>query len=131
RGTAHGGPVPDRRRVHPGGDRAGGGDRAPGRFPVGGRVSRGGAGVSGAAGGEETGHQGGFPWEVGFHAVALAMLGRLDAAGTAATEVTRRAEADPSIEPDTAPALLALGLVALARDRPDDALVPPRRPCPA
>jgi hypothetical protein len=52
---------------------------------------------------EETGHQGGFPWEVGFHAVALAMLGRLDAAGTTATEVTRRAEADPSIEPDTAP----------------------------
>src|SRR5262249_41587946 len=34
---------------------------------------------------EETGGKGGTPWEVGFHAVALARLGRLDEAEAAAT----------------------------------------------
>jgi DNA-binding CsgD family transcriptional regulator len=76
---------------------------------------------------EETGHPGGYPWEVGFHAVALAMLGHLDAADAAATEVTRTAAADPSIGLDESPALLALGLTAMARGRFDDALVPLRR----
>jgi DNA-binding CsgD family transcriptional regulator len=76
---------------------------------------------------EETGHPGGYPWEVGFHAVALAMLGRLDEAEAAATGVGRLADADPSIGTDVAPALLALGLTATARDRFADAVVPLRR----
>ena len=61
---------------------------------------------------EEIGHDGGYPWEVGFHAVALARLGRLDEAELAATRVVRLAEVDLSIGFDQAPALLALGLVA-------------------
>ena len=76
---------------------------------------------------EEIGHDGGYPWEVGFHAVALARLGRLDEAELAATRVVRLADVDLSIGFDQAPALLALGLVAMARDRPDVALLPLRR----
>jgi DNA-binding CsgD family transcriptional regulator/DNA polymerase III delta prime subunit len=70
---------------------------------------------------EETGTVGGNPWEVGFHAVALAQLGNLDDAGSAATKVVETAEHDPSVGPDQWPARLALGVVAMARGRPGDA----------
>ncbi len=76
---------------------------------------------------EEIGHEGGYPWEVGFHAVALAMLGRLDEAHAAATRVADAARADPSIGFDQAPALLALGLIALAHGHFPDAAVPLRQ----
>ena len=66
---------------------------------------------------EETGAGGGTPWEVGFHGVALAMLGRVDDAEEAALRVVAAAEADPSVGLDAAPARLALGLAALSRDR--------------
>ena len=39
---------------------------------------------------EETGGKGGLPWEVGFHAVALARLGRVDEAESAARQVLER-----------------------------------------
>jgi DNA-binding CsgD family transcriptional regulator/KaiC/GvpD/RAD55 family RecA-like ATPase len=71
---------------------------------------------------EEIGTEGGTPWEVGFHAVALAMLGRLDDAEQAASRITGLAEADPSVGLDEAPARLALGIVALARGRFADAV---------
>ncbi len=70
---------------------------------------------------EETGGDGGTPWEVGFHAVALAMLGRLDEAEAAATRVLDLAEADPTVGLDEAPARLALGIIAMARGRFADA----------
>jgi DNA-binding CsgD family transcriptional regulator len=70
---------------------------------------------------EETGANGGTPWEVGFHGVALAMLGRLDEAEDAAARVLGMAEADPSVGLDEAPARLALGITALARGRLTDA----------
>jgi DNA-binding NarL/FixJ family response regulator len=76
---------------------------------------------------EEIGHEGGYPWEVGFHAVALARLGQLAEAELAAIRVVRLADVDPSIGFDLAPALLALGLVAMARDRAGAALLPLRR----
>jgi DNA-binding CsgD family transcriptional regulator/KaiC/GvpD/RAD55 family RecA-like ATPase len=76
---------------------------------------------------EEIGHEGGYPWEVGFHAVALAMLGRLDEAEIAATRIAHAAEADPSIGLDEGPALLASGLIAMARDEFDLAVVALRR----
>lgn len=66
---------------------------------------------------QQIGASGGNPWEVGFHAVALALLGRLDEAEAAATGVVTMAQADPAIDLDQAPALLGLGLVALARGR--------------
>lgn len=66
---------------------------------------------------EETGGSSGTPWEVGFHAVALAMLGRLDEAEDTASRVLDMAEADPSVGLDDAPARLALGIIAIARDR--------------
>jgi DNA-binding CsgD family transcriptional regulator len=66
---------------------------------------------------EETGGPSGTPWEVGFHAVALAMLGRLQDAEDAAAPVVGMAEADPNVSLDEAPARLALGIVANARDR--------------
>jgi DNA-binding CsgD family transcriptional regulator len=65
---------------------------------------------------EETGSRGGNPWEVGFHGVALAMLGRLDEAEAAAAAVLDLAEADPSVGLDASPARLALGIVAMSRD---------------
>ncbi len=76
---------------------------------------------------EETGHKGGYPWELGFHAVALAMLGQLDEADATAAQVTRLAQADPSISLDEAPALLAQGLTATARGRSDQAVLHLRR----
>lgn len=69
---------------------------------------------------EETGSKGGNPWEVGFLAVALAMLGRLDEAEVAAAQVVGGAEADPSLSPDAWPARLALGIAAMARGRYED-----------
>src|SRR5262245_46830568 len=64
---------------------------------------------------DETGTGGGHPWEVGFHAVALALLGRLDEAEAAGVGVLRTAAADPSVGLDAAPALLGVGIVAMAR----------------
>ena len=76
---------------------------------------------------EEIGADGGTPWEVGFHAVALAMLGRLDDADEASARVMRMADADPTIGLDEAPALLALGITAIARGRFELAAVHLRR----
>ena len=70
---------------------------------------------------EETGGVGGTPWEVGFQGVALAMLGRLDEAESAATSVLDMADADPTVGLDQAPARLALGIVAMSRGRFVDA----------
>jgi DNA-binding CsgD family transcriptional regulator len=70
---------------------------------------------------EETGTVGGNPWEVGFHAVALAKLGYLDEAESAATRIVETAEEDPFVGPDQWPARLALGVGAMARGRPGDA----------
>lgn len=64
---------------------------------------------------EHIGGTDGNPWEVGFHGVALALLGRLDQAEVVASRVLTRAEADPSVDQDAAPACLALGIVALSR----------------
>jgi DNA-binding CsgD family transcriptional regulator len=71
---------------------------------------------------EETGRKGGNPWEVGFHGVALAMLGRLDEAGAAATQVLDMVEADPTVGLDAAPARVALGITAMAQGRFGDAV---------
>jgi DNA-binding CsgD family transcriptional regulator len=60
---------------------------------------------------------------LGFHAVALARLGRLPAAEAAATQVIDLAEADPTVGLDDLPARLALGITALAAGRFDDAAV--------
>ena len=83
---------------------------------------------------EETGRKGGNPWEVGFHAVALAMLGRLAEAEAVATEVLGQVDVDPrptpdasESDPDSWPARLALGIVANSRDRFDDAAAQLRR----
>jgi DNA-binding CsgD family transcriptional regulator/tetratricopeptide (TPR) repeat protein len=70
---------------------------------------------------DETGGTG-TPWEIGFHGVALARLGRLDEAESEALRVVALAGADPAIGLDEAPARLALGIVALARDRYPDAV---------
>lgn len=70
---------------------------------------------------EETGSVGGYPWEVGLHATALAALGHLDEAESAARRVVEMAEADPSLGPDQWPARLALGVAATARERYDEA----------
>jgi DNA-binding CsgD family transcriptional regulator len=70
---------------------------------------------------EETGTVGGNPWEVGFHAVALAQLGYLDEAESAATRIVEAAEEDPFVGPDQWPARLALGVGAMARGRYGDA----------
>jgi DNA-binding CsgD family transcriptional regulator len=63
---------------------------------------------------EEIGWPEGPPWEIGFHAVALARLGLV-----AEAEVTARGilgpGADPVVGLDGAPARLALGIAALAR----------------
>jgi DNA-binding CsgD family transcriptional regulator len=71
---------------------------------------------------EEIGSAGGNPWDLGFHGVALAMLGRLDEAEAAARQVVSKAAADPGVDLDELPALLALGVAALARGRFDDAV---------
>jgi DNA-binding CsgD family transcriptional regulator/KaiC/GvpD/RAD55 family RecA-like ATPase len=70
----------------------------------------------------ETGSTGGTPWEVGFRAVALAMLGSLDEAQADATRVLTMAEANPAISHDGWPARLALGVVAAAEGRFGDAV---------
>ena len=49
------------------------------------------------------------------------MLGRLDEAASAATSVLGKADADPTVGLDQAPARLALGIVAMSRGRFDDA----------
>ena len=63
----------------------------------------------------EIGGTAGFPWEVGFHAVALARLGELDAAESTARQVVEPPGADPVVGMDGLPARLALGIVALGR----------------
>jgi DNA-binding CsgD family transcriptional regulator len=72
---------------------------------------------------EETGGNGGTPWEVGFHAVALALLGKIDEAEAVAAQVIEMAETDPAVGLDEAPARLALGITALARARFNDAVL--------
>jgi DNA-binding CsgD family transcriptional regulator len=64
---------------------------------------------------EEIGGQAGFPWEVGFHAVALARLGELAEAEANARQVVATDAVDPAVGLDTLPARLALGLVASSR----------------
>ncbi len=64
---------------------------------------------------EQIGDAGGHPWDVGFHAVALALLGRLDQAESEASRVVTMVEADQAMDMDEAPARLALGLVYLGR----------------
>jgi DNA-binding CsgD family transcriptional regulator len=68
----------------------------------------------------ETGAEG--PWAVGFHALALAMAGRLDDAESHAEAVLALAESDPSIGADRSPALVAIGVCAMARGRFDVAV---------
>ena len=63
----------------------------------------------------ETGAE--HPWAVGFHALALAMAGRLDDAESHAERVSALVESDPSIGADRSPALVALGVSAMARGR--------------
>jgi DNA-binding NarL/FixJ family response regulator len=70
---------------------------------------------------EETGRAGGGPWELGFYAVALAMLGRLDEADAIATQVIRDLGTESAIDLDSLPALLGLGIAANARERFADA----------
>src|SRR5205823_13461182 len=62
------------------------------------------------------------PWTSGFHALALAMVGRLNEARTVAERVMGMAQTDPAIGADRSPALLALGVVARAQDRFDEAV---------
>jgi DNA-binding NarL/FixJ family response regulator len=57
------------------------------------------------------------PWEVGFHAVGLALLGRLDEADAAAARVVGTARPGAEVGIEHGPAVLALGLVASARGR--------------
>jgi DNA-binding CsgD family transcriptional regulator len=83
---------------------------------------------------EEAGSRGGYPWEVGVRAVALAMLGRLDEAEASARTVVGSSVAAPSavsagagegaspVDMDHGPALIALGLVAIARGHYDQAV---------
>lgn len=64
---------------------------------------------------KEIGGDDGPPWEIGLHALALARLGALDEAEATARRVVDVGE-DPAVGGlDAAPALLALGVVALAR----------------
>jgi DNA-binding CsgD family transcriptional regulator len=77
---------------------------------------------------EETGGSGGTPWEVGFQAVALALLGRLDEAEAAAVGVLDTDDTDPAPGmADDAPARLALGIVASSRGRFTEAVTHLRR----
>ncbi len=61
------------------------------------------------------------PWAEGFHAVALAMAGRLDDAEAIGERIVRMAATDPAIASDQWPALLALGVTAMGRERLDEA----------
>ncbi|HEY7174138.1 MAG TPA: AAA family ATPase [Micromonosporaceae bacterium] len=76
---------------------------------------------------EEMGAKGGLPWDEGWHAVALAMLGRLDDAEASGRKVLGMAAADPTIGLDEAPARLGLGIAAMARGQVDDAVEHLRR----
>jgi DNA-binding CsgD family transcriptional regulator len=71
---------------------------------------------------EEIGGRRGFPWEVGFHAVALARLGLLDEAVATAGQALEGSAGDPPAAWDGAPARLALGVAALSRDDPATAV---------
>jgi DNA-binding CsgD family transcriptional regulator len=66
---------------------------------------------------EEIGSTAALPWELGLHAVALARLGFLDDAQTAAQEVLAT-----TTGLDTMPARLALGVVAASRGDHDEAV---------
>jgi DNA-binding CsgD family transcriptional regulator len=65
---------------------------------------------------EENGSTG-QPWELGWHAIALAMLGRLDEAEQVAGRVVAMAADDPAVGLDDPPARVALGLAAMARNQ--------------
>jgi DNA-binding CsgD family transcriptional regulator len=65
---------------------------------------------------EETGGAA-TPWEVGYHAMALALLGRIAEAEALAQGVLARAAADPAIGMDEWPARLALGIAGVATAR--------------
>ncbi len=72
---------------------------------------------------EETGGAGGLPWEVGFHAVALARLGLTEEAESTARQVVASAGGvDAGVGLDGAPARLALGVAALSRGDVDEAV---------
>jgi DNA-binding NarL/FixJ family response regulator len=76
---------------------------------------------------QEIGAAEGSPWEVGFLAVGLAQLGRLDEAEAAAARVLDAGGPEPLVGIDHAPARLALGLVAAARDQHREAAAHLRR----
>lgn len=66
---------------------------------------------------EEVGGDRGRPWETGYHAVATALLGRLDEAEFEAYQVLSRAAADPAVDHDAGPAQLAIGIIEVTRGR--------------
>jgi DNA-binding CsgD family transcriptional regulator len=70
---------------------------------------------------EEIGGKSGLPWEVGFHAVALARLGELAEAESTARQVVPTDAVDPAVGLDALPARLALGLVSASRGDPAEA----------
>jgi DNA-binding NarL/FixJ family response regulator len=70
----------------------------------------------------EIGGKGGLPWEVGFHAVALARLGLVDEAQSMAGHVLDSGVVDPEVGLDGAPARLALGVVAMSRGQLEQAV---------
>jgi DNA-binding CsgD family transcriptional regulator len=66
---------------------------------------------------EEAGQARGNPWEVGFLAIGLAMLGRLDEAESAARGVVgEELDGTGPLDMDHGPALIGLGIAALSRD---------------
>ncbi len=69
----------------------------------------------------ETGAE--HPWAIGFHAISLAMAGRLGEADSEAERVSALTRSNPSIGADRSPALVALGLTAMARGRFDGAVI--------
>lgn len=91
------------------------GEILAGRFPA--AVEVGEEGLERAA---ETGAE--DPWGKGFHALALARLGRLREARSLATDVAERSVADAADDMDRSPALLALGVVAMAEGRAEEAV---------
>jgi DNA-binding CsgD family transcriptional regulator len=70
----------------------------------------------------ETGSE--HPWAIGILAVALAMAGRLGEADSYAERVAALAASDPAIGADRSPALVALGMSAVARGRFEAAVAP-------
>ena len=64
---------------------------------------------------EEIGGAGGLPWEVGFHAVALARLGERRKPSRRPGRSWSAGGVDAGVGLDGAPARLALGVAALAR----------------